>query len=564
MWNQPPAACSKKIPGRLVLCYGLPLMIKHNFATEIGIVNGQRCTVYAWQESAGTFGQRVLDVLFVKLTDPARPVHIQQLPLNIVPIVRTSNAVQIRMPNGHSFSILRQQVEVAYDFAMTDYASQGYTRSVNPVNLFDLRTHQGYYTALSRSSTANGTVIIQGFDVRKITGGCSPALKREFRELEILDTITKHRFEGTLPLQVVGPTRRLLISQFLKAFDHNLVSLNLHTALQWSDKDPLVPIRAEEDVESWKIITDGKVTKAEQGYVIAEGSNNAGSVGLVGTNDLPKKQRWVETTQSLPISSKSGQVPLGIVWRANSCAYDSVIYILYNTWKDHFQKRSYMGDSALLNNLVTAFKRVDIGIADISYVQHQLQVSLNAIDSKRFVPGHFASVVDIVLHILSSQTAVVESRYVCPHGHQISNPRISFKEDSLFFGIEPDIRSTQDILPRPSQKTCSRCICKSNLHRTHIFSTVPSLIAMDLTSSNVGRIDNRIEITRSGVISYYKLVGLSYFGGDHFTTRFVTHAGTVWKHDGLMRNGKPSLDTTEDLRFLDGRAVVLAVYALIL
>ena len=57
-------------------------------------------------------------------------------------------------------------------------------------DLNNLQTYQAYYTALSCSSTAKGTLILQGFGPRKITGGCSGALQQEFRELEILDEIT--------------------------------------------------------------------------------------------------------------------------------------------------------------------------------------------------------------------------------------------------------------------------------------------------------------------------------------------------------------------------------------
>ena len=72
---------------------------------------------------------------------------------------------------------------------MTDYALQGKTRPFNLVNLHNFRTHQTYYTAMSRSSSADGTLILQGFDPSKITGKISGALRQEFRELELLDNI---------------------------------------------------------------------------------------------------------------------------------------------------------------------------------------------------------------------------------------------------------------------------------------------------------------------------------------------------------------------------------------
>ena len=56
---------------------------------------------------------------------------------------------------------------------MTDFGSQGKTHPNNVVDLNNLLTHQYYYTALSRSATAQGTIILQGFDPHKITGHAS-------------------------------------------------------------------------------------------------------------------------------------------------------------------------------------------------------------------------------------------------------------------------------------------------------------------------------------------------------------------------------------------------------
>jgi hypothetical protein len=79
------------------------------------------------------------------------------------------------LPIGINVPLTRSQVEVLPNFAMTDFASQGKTR---PHNIVDYcRSHQAYYTALSRSSTAEGTVILQGFETKKITGKASGALR---------------------------------------------------------------------------------------------------------------------------------------------------------------------------------------------------------------------------------------------------------------------------------------------------------------------------------------------------------------------------------------------------
>ncbi|KAJ6447583.1 hypothetical protein C8R45DRAFT_777012, partial [Mycena sanguinolenta] len=94
---------------------------------------------------------------------------------------------------------------------MTNYGSQGKSRDPNVVHLNNCRDHRAYYVALSRGTKAATTVILQGFDERKIMRGMSRYLRQELRELEILDEITRLKFDNKLPPHVNGIYRRNLI-----------------------------------------------------------------------------------------------------------------------------------------------------------------------------------------------------------------------------------------------------------------------------------------------------------------------------------------------------------------
>ena len=101
------------------------------------------------------------------------------------------------------------------NFAMTDYASQGKTCPFNVADLSQCRSHQGFCTSLSRSSTAAGTLILSSFHASKITGGASGALHQEFWELELLDDITKLHFNNKLPRRIaMADHRNLMIDMF--------------------------------------------------------------------------------------------------------------------------------------------------------------------------------------------------------------------------------------------------------------------------------------------------------------------------------------------------------------
>jgi hypothetical protein len=49
LWEQPPCANTKLVPGKLSLCVGMPVMIRNNVATELCITKGQEGFVYGWQ-----------------------------------------------------------------------------------------------------------------------------------------------------------------------------------------------------------------------------------------------------------------------------------------------------------------------------------------------------------------------------------------------------------------------------------------------------------------------------------------------------------------------------------
>ena len=77
------------------------------------------------------------------------------------------------------------------------------------------RSHQSIYTCLSRGSSYDNTLILQGFDSKHMIGGLPRDLRQEFRDLEILDDITTQNYLNQLDKQkVYGNTRNPLIQTY--------------------------------------------------------------------------------------------------------------------------------------------------------------------------------------------------------------------------------------------------------------------------------------------------------------------------------------------------------------
>jgi hypothetical protein len=449
---------TENFPGKLSLCVGMPVMIRNNDATELCITKGQEGFVAGWQSTTGSHGKRVLDILFVKLDNPPMDVQIEGLPKNTVPLVMATKTISCHFPNDVTEQVERQQLWVLPNFAMTDYASQGKTRPYNVVHLNSCRSHQSYYTCLSRSSSAAGTIIIQGFDPSKITTGCSGYLRQEFREHEILDDITRLRYEGCLPGHVQGVLRNPLIRAYQKWKGTSYVPEKTDTLLKWSPSDPMELLPVVTDT-SWQIIGRKKVKESEQNpvtsFVPAKGSkatilrkhalDQASSscpkrqrVDASSDNTDPKDSRKPTTTlrkhtldQGSPSASKKQKThissddtilpsPLGLQWDENnySCAYDSFFGILYQVWASNSEKWTEnfrQINEQYLGLLASGFQQVLHGGTSLELARDEVRQVLHNTYPDMFPMGQTGtSVGDLAFRMLESDNHIANSQNTCP------------------------------------------------------------------------------------------------------------------------------------------------------
>ena len=391
LWEQPTCANTKLIPGKLSICLGMPIMIRNNAATEMCITKGQEATVHAWDSHKTAEGRDVLDTLFVELTNPPTPVQLDGLPLNVIPLTRTSVTTNCRLPDDTSLTVSRSQVEAMPNFAMTDYASQGKTRPYNVVELSQCRSHQSYYTALSRSATAAGTLILNTIHPSKVTGGASGPLRQEFRELELLDNITTLIFNEKLPRKVaMGDRRNILIDQFREYKGKSYIPSTMHRAIRWSKSDPF--LEWQECVD-WRVIdskTDGvsrlsinlpphtneslastpDVVSRLQG-IVSPAKRKLSYIDIVpAVKPRIKKIKFVHLPNDPSTKPIQLKAPLGTRWQNNSCAYDAVITLLFNIWhEDAISETDSWGElqCELLDSFTQGFhKHEDIQVASAS------------------------------------------------------------------------------------------------------------------------------------------------------------------------------------------------------
>ncbi|EIM79077.1 uncharacterized protein STEHIDRAFT_69941, partial [Stereum hirsutum FP-91666 SS1] len=177
LWDVYPARTDHH-PGKLALCIGMPVLIKHNEATEAGVTNGAEGHVIGWLAHSFGDGKETLDTLFVKLKLSATVVKVDGLPDNIVPVCAYVKSIEVQLPDDSKVRISRTQVPVVLNFGMTDYGSQGRSREYNPIDPAECRNHQSLYTCLSRGTSWSSTILVRPVPVAVAKGRISEQLRK--------------------------------------------------------------------------------------------------------------------------------------------------------------------------------------------------------------------------------------------------------------------------------------------------------------------------------------------------------------------------------------------------
>lgn len=201
---------------------------------------------------------------------------------------------------------------------MTDYASQEKTRQCNVVDPNNSKDHKAMYTAISRIS-AGRTLILQGFDHKKIPGGCTGALRQEFRELEKLDDITKLAYSSNLPNSVSGDFRKNLIIEYRKTYGKGHNPSNVPDIIRWTEN---TPFEVEIDIPVNSHVAADSRTSSKQ---------KIDSLDLQCVDGTHSKKFQPTASSETQLHTSN---PVGPIWHNNSCAYNVWIAVLQDTCKN--------------------------------------------------------------------------------------------------------------------------------------------------------------------------------------------------------------------------------------
>ncbi|KAH7906415.1 hypothetical protein BJ138DRAFT_1016243 [Hygrophoropsis aurantiaca] len=545
IWSLSPHT-SNHFAACLRLCMGIPVMIRNNDATELCMTKGQEGNVVGWQCSVGSKGQRVLDTLFIELANPPSDVQLEGLPLNVVPIAKTSMTVPVRFQDDTIKHVVRQQVNVLLNFSMTDYTAQGKTRVYNVVDLQHCRNHQSYYTCLSRSASAEGTVIMQAFDQHKITGGASGWLRQEFRMLELLDEITLLKYENKLPSYVDGHRRNTLVERYQQWKGKNYVPPRVPSQIVWSSADPVVIDNALEKID-WKIV-DRKKFKEDQvksdlaRFVPAKGTKPV-EIKAISSGEKRKAESdsLVNDSKRVKICNFPNHLNelIGMKWdNLNySCAYDALFTVLFHIWIGNPQKwnKDLKRFSLYSIELVKGFQKVYQGTASMEMGRDQVRRQLHSHNSNMFPYGQVGTSVSDIAHTIIGSTQDIPAWIRCPH----CNAKVPMVGTfgHMYTPMVASTIATADWLANrwnsPTQSPSLCTACNNMVSGSWHCDSVPRLVILDVHGQSM-TISHTLSIRGNIQNAKLHLRGIIYYKAFHFSAMIYDEHHIGRFHDGMV------------------------------
>jgi hypothetical protein len=205
--------------------------------------------------------------------------------------------------------------------------------------------------------------------------------------------------------------------------------------------------------------------------------------------------------------------PALVTWQTNSCAYDAVLAILFNIWRECPAATTTAWKEVQcdrLDTLVQSFHTYSSQVASASSRQFSLEQIRDFLRrrmariSDQFAFGRYASVHCIMEQLLKTTRPVTTADILCPNGHDIDRNRSPTRSCQIIVFRCPGM-SLQEYVDNFTVSLSSKCsTCNVNLLRSTMFVHTPALLAFDL-GRDVPSLDPVLQITCTNTRIPYNL-----------------------------------------------------------
>ncbi|KAK0461529.1 hypothetical protein IW261DRAFT_1576832 [Armillaria novae-zelandiae] len=233
--------------------------------------------------------------------------------------------------------------------------------------------------------------------------------------------------------------------------------------------------------------------------------------------------------------------PVGCSWSNNSCAYNTVTFVLYNTW--NADQDGIGADFAELGNRwmdlsTMAFRKFTLREYMLEEVQDYLRCSLSREYPGEFVFGANTSVEALTMRMFRSNGIFSVSDKVCGsvHATPVSSQQccvvmLHSTAPLQWNTLQQFLDNTLSVLSCHAHcDTCDALLCKCTT-----YNIAPPLLCMAVAFNDVMP-GLSVRLTTSIGITEYRLAGIMYYRELHFTARYINSDLIVWFNDGMVQH----------------------------
>ena len=252
----------------------------------------------------------------------------------------------------------------------------------------------------------------------------------------------------------------------------------------------------------------------------------------------------------------------------NSCAYDASFVILYSLYSRNITRWTEQLEAfqnSALNNISEGFQKIQQGQKTFEQVRDHIRRALELEDYNNFRFGRYTSLITLWEHILQAPHAIRKSYYQCQNGHRDHVQYGNSGAYSVGVNLHGYTSLSQWMSPQPENSPRCCPYCTEELTFYQKFVSAPPLVALEFAGHPI-EIDNQISIKIENLEYSYNLVGIVYYGSEHFTAQIILEDGQIWFHDGVTTmqtsqyDGSLALNCPE-LYTCQGRCASLALYS---
>ncbi|KAL6309551.1 hypothetical protein BKA93DRAFT_705617, partial [Sparassis latifolia] len=235
-----------------------------------------------------------------------------------------------------------------------------------------------------------------------------------------------------------------------------------------------------------------------------------------------------------------------------SCAYDSLLTLLWNMFTDGRIGANCLPDNTFFTDILHGFTAVSGGQSTLEDIRDHFRDGLCQFNMSRFPRiGHALTAVTEIVELLFRHCEPLASmRSYCDHCNEVVQPSgDDFVWDTVVVIHQESLRGLQGNPPYSMSsvlyahwlnnfdRRCNSCGSQISTSADFVFS--PSIIVVEIQPSIDGifprslSINLELTLTLGSINHCWLLAGVIYLGSSHFISCYITSANVVWLHDGV-------------------------------